>query len=149
MLPVGSVTGLYLQITPKGAKSWILRATIGSKRGDFGLGGFPSVTLAQAREKAREARDKIDRGIDPIAERKAAKAALVATKCRGLTFADAMERYLAAKLDGFQNEKHWGQWRNGPTTPLNRAPSCAACWGWGCACICRKRRNILCPTVQF
>ena len=111
MLPVGGVTGLYLQITPKGAKTWILRATIGGKRGDYGLGGFPSVTIAQARGKAREARDKIDRGIDPIAERKAAKAALAASRGRGLTFAEAMNRYLAAKLDGFQNEKHRGQWR--------------------------------------
>ena len=111
MLPVGGVTGLYLQITPKGAKTWILRATIGSKRSDYGMGGFPSVTLAQARERAREARNKIDRGIDPIAERKAAKATLVAAKGRGLTFADAIDRYLAAKLDAFQNEKHRGQWR--------------------------------------
>jgi integrase len=111
MLPVGGVTGLYLQITPKEAKTWILRATIGGKRGDYGLGGFPAVTLAQAREKAREARDKIDRGIDPIAERKAAKAALAAERGRGLTFADAMDRFLAVKLDGFQSDKHRAQWR--------------------------------------
>jgi hypothetical protein len=37
----------------------------------MGLGGFPTVTLAQAREKAREARDKIERGVDPVAERQA------------------------------------------------------------------------------
>ncbi|MES2434883.1 MAG: integrase arm-type DNA-binding domain-containing protein [Pseudomonadota bacterium] len=111
LISVGGVTGLYLQITSNGAKSWILRATIGGKRGDHGLGGYPSVTLAAAREKAREARDKIDRGIDPIAERKAAKAALTASNGRGLTFAEATDRYLAAKLDGFENARHKGQWR--------------------------------------
>jgi integrase len=111
VLPVGGVTGLNLQITPNGAKTWILRATIGGKRCNYGLGGFPAVTLAQAREKAREAREKIERGVDPIAERKATKAALAAEKGRGLTFAEAMERFLATKLDGFQNEKHRNQWR--------------------------------------
>lgn len=110
VLPVGGVTGLYLQVTPNGAKTWLLRVTIGGKRAEIGLGGFPSVTLAEARDKAREARDKIERGIDPIAERKAAKFALAAAKSRGLSFADAVDRFLVAKLDGFQNDKHRKQW---------------------------------------
>jgi integrase len=112
MLPVGGVTGLYLQITPTGAKSWILRTTVGAKRTEIGLGGYPAVTLAQVREKAREARDKIERGIDPVAERKAVKAALVLAQSRGLSFADAVDKCLAAKLDAFRNPKHRQQWRN-------------------------------------
>lgn len=112
MVAVGGVSGLYLQITPSNAKTWVLRATVGDRRRDIGLGGFPTVTLAQARDKAREARDKIERGIDPVEERKAAKAALVAARKRGLTFADAVDRALAAKLDGFKNAKHRDQWRN-------------------------------------
>jgi len=111
MLPVGGVSGLYLQVTPKGGKTWVLRATMGGRRAEIGLGGFPTVTLAQARDKAREARDKIERGIDPTAERKAARAALAAAQHRGLTFADAMDRYLDAKLDAFSNPKHKAQWR--------------------------------------
>lgn len=112
MLPVGGVTGLYLQITPNGAKAWILRITIAAKRAEIGLGGFPSVTLAHARDKAREARDKIERGIDPVAERKAVKAALALAQSRGLSFADAVDKCLAAKLDAFRNPKHRQQWRN-------------------------------------
>ena len=69
LFSVGGVTGLYLQITPGGGRSWILRMTVGKARRDIGLGGFPTVTLAQARDKAREARDKIERGIDPLTER--------------------------------------------------------------------------------
>lgn len=111
VLPVGGVPGLSLQITPNGARTWLLRATIGGKRATLGLGGYPAVTLAQAREKAREARDKIQRGLNPIAERKAARSALAASAGRGLTFADAMDRFLDAKLDAFQNEKHRKQWR--------------------------------------
>ena len=63
---VGRVAGLQLKIKPSGARSWILRAQVGNKRRDIGLGGFPDVTLAAARERAREAREQIRQGIDPI-----------------------------------------------------------------------------------
>jgi hypothetical protein len=59
---------------------------VGNLRRDIGLGGFPGVTLSQARDKAREARAKIESGIDPVEERKAAGAALIASQRRGLTF---------------------------------------------------------------
>ncbi len=109
---VGGVPGLYLQLTPKQGRSWVLRAKVGAARRDVGLGGFPAVTLSQARDKAREARSKIAQGIDPVEERKASKAALAAAQNRGLTFADATDRYLAAKLDAFKNAKHRQQWHN-------------------------------------
>ena len=112
LFSVGGVPGLHLQLTPKRGRSWVLRTMVGDARRDIGLGGFPAVTLSQAREKAREARDKISQGIDPIEERKAAKAALSAAQHRGLTFADAADKYLAAKLDAFKNAKHRQQWRN-------------------------------------
>jgi integrase len=108
----GGVSGLMLQITPNGGRTWLLRVTVGAKRREIGLGGFPDVTLAQARDRAREAKDKIRSGVDPVEERKAAKAALAAAQRRGLTFAEAMDRYLAAKLDAFKNAKHRQQWRN-------------------------------------
>lgn len=110
--PVGGVSGLLLQITPNGGRTWLLRVTVGGKRREIGLGGFPDVTLAGARDRAREAKDKIRNGIDPVAERQAARAALAAARGRGLTFADAVDRYLAAKLDAFKNPKHRQQWRN-------------------------------------
>lgn len=112
MVSVGGVPGLHMQMTPNGGRSWVLRATVGTLRRDIGLGGFPGVTLSQARDKAREARAKIEGGIDPVEARKAAKAALVAAQRRGLTFADAVDRCLAAKLDAFKNPKHRQQWEN-------------------------------------
>lgn len=112
LISVGGVPGLHIQLTPKRGRSWVLRAKVGLVRRDIGLGGFPAVTLSQARDKAREARDKISQGIDPIEERKAAKAALAAAQRRGLTFADATDKYLAAKLDAFKNPKHRQQWQN-------------------------------------
>lgn len=109
---VGGVSGLMLQITPNGGRTWLLRVSVGGKRREIGLGGFPDVPLAQARDLAREAKDKIRRGIDPVEERKSARAALAAARRRGLTFADATDRYLAAKLDAFKNAKHRQQWQN-------------------------------------
>jgi hypothetical protein len=58
---VGGVSGLLMQITPGNGRTWLLRVTVGSKRREIGLGGFPDVTLAQARERAREAKDLIRR----------------------------------------------------------------------------------------
>jgi integrase len=108
---VGGVSGLQLQVTPTGAKSWLLRCMVGAKRRHVGLGGYPDVSLSQARERAREASDLVRHGIDPIEHRKATTAALVASQKRGMTFASAMEKYLAGKLAEFDNEKHRKQWR--------------------------------------
>jgi len=107
---VGGVSGLFLQVTRSGARSWILRATVGAKRRDIGLGGFPDVTLAQAREKARDAREKIRQGIDPVAERKSARESLKAAQAKTLTFDQAAHRCHAAKVDEFRNEKHKHDW---------------------------------------
>lgn len=108
---VGGIPGLLLQITPTGARSWILRTTIGSKRRHIGLGPYPEVGLAQARERAREAKDKVWRGIDPIEERKAAQAALVAAE-RRMTFTDAFEQYSAAKLGELASDGERVRWRS-------------------------------------
>ena len=108
---VGGVSGLLMQLMPSGSKTWLLRTKVGDKRREIGLGGYPSVTLSQARDRAREAKDAIWRGDDPIEQKKAARASLIAAQKRGLSFSDAVERYLAAKLDEFRNEKHKRQWR--------------------------------------
>jgi integrase len=109
---VGGVSGLLLQLAPSGGRTWLLRVSIGGRRREIGLGGFPDVTLAQARDYAREMKNKIRHGIDPVEERKSAKAALAAARVRGLTFAEATDRCLNAKLDAFANAKHRDQWRN-------------------------------------
>lgn len=107
VVAVGGVPGLYMQLLPGGGRTWILRAKIGPKRRDFGLGGYPEVSLAVARDKAREAREKIRQGIDPVEERKAARAALIAAHRRGLTFAEAIDRYLASREGEFQPKTNW------------------------------------------
>lgn len=107
---VGNVAGLLLQCTPTGARTWLLRTTVGLKRREIGLGGFPDVPLADAVRRARETKDQIRAGVDPIEQRKANRSALATAQARGLTFADAVDRYLAAKLDAFKSAKHRAQW---------------------------------------
>ena len=63
------MAGLLLDVKPSGAKSWILRTTVGTRRTDIGLGGFPEVSLAAAVEAAKQAKAKIKEGIDPTAAR--------------------------------------------------------------------------------
>ena len=109
---VGKVAGLILQVAPSGARNWILRIKVGAKRRDMGLGGFPDVTLAGAHKAAREAREKVKAGIDPIAEAKAAKSALIASQVSGVTFDYCATEYIKAKEAEWSNAKHAQQWRN-------------------------------------
>jgi integrase len=93
---VGGVTGLALQIRAPSARSWILRTTVNGKRRHIGLGSYPDINLAGARELAREALLAIRGGSDFVAERKAAQA-------RALTFAGAVDKFMIAK----HHEKKW------------------------------------------
>ncbi len=116
---VGGVPGLILQITGPDAKSWILRAMVGGKRRDIGLGGYPAVTLAGARERARAAREKISAGTDPVEERTAARSALAASRASAVTFAVAAERFIEANEAGWKNAKHAAQWKTTLETYAN------------------------------
>jgi integrase len=109
---VGGVPGLHLQVVPSGARTWILRATVGGRRREMGLGAFPEVPLALAREKARDARQKIDQGIDPILARREARSALKATAAAARTFKECALAYMDAKSPEWRNPKHAQQWAN-------------------------------------
>ncbi|SLN09498.1 Prophage CP4-57 integrase [Roseovarius gaetbuli] len=114
---VGGASGLCLNITDTGAKSWILRTTVGIKRRHIGLGSYPEVSLAEAREKAQEMRRKISTGIDPVEERQSQRSALVTEGKKETTFEEAFNRYFEEKLQGeLNNVKHLKQWRSTLTT---------------------------------
>ena len=103
---VGGVPGLHLLVRGRQA-SWILRTMIGNRRRDIGLGGFPEITLATAREDARKMRADIRMGIDPIEARRAARAAL----CGRVSFNEAAKRLIEAKGTEWRNPKHRAQWK--------------------------------------
>lgn len=105
---VGGVSGLLLQCSPplveggEGARSWVLRVKIGDKRRDIGLGGFPDVSLSQAREAARIEKEKIRQGIDPVIARKAVRSATIREQERSVTFKELADLYIERKSKEFK-----------------------------------------------
>lgn len=109
--PVGGVAGLYLQVVGAG-RSWLMRATVGVKRREIGLGAYPEVTLAKARERAAQTREMIRQGVDPVEQRKAARAGLEAAQKRGLLFAKAVDLFVPVKSAELSKGKYRDQWRD-------------------------------------
>lgn len=108
--PVGGVSGLYLQVANSGGRTWILRTMVGDKRKEIGLGGFPDVTLADARAKARKTKEEIATGIDPVQAKRVARSKLAAEVAKAITFKDAAAAYITAHESAWKNAKHAAQW---------------------------------------
>jgi hypothetical protein len=104
--------GLYLQITEAGARSWIYRFALGGRRRDMGLGAFPAVSLATARNLAAGARALVAAGNDPIAARDGDRARQRLEEVRGVTWDQAVAQFIAAHAPTWRNAKHRQQWRN-------------------------------------
>ena len=109
-LPDGG--GLYLQTTESGAKSWIFRFSLAGRRREMGLGSFPTVGLAGAREAAAGARALAKAGKDPITSREADRAQERLEAARGVLWDDALDQFLEAHAGSWKNKKHRQQWRN-------------------------------------
>jgi integrase len=104
--------GLALRVQPTGAKSWIFRYTgKDGKRHDLGLGPLHTVSLAEARELALQARKARRDDRDPLADRKAKKAAAKVQTAKTMTFADAAEAYIASHQAGWRDPRSALQWR--------------------------------------
>ncbi len=105
----GDGNGLWLQVQGKTQRSWCLRYTPrGGKPRQMGLGPFPVLSLADARAKARELREIIRKGGDPLAERDRART--VASAPALMTFSKAAERYLADNRGAWKTAKYANQW---------------------------------------
>ena len=107
---VGGVDGLALQVLPTGGRTWVLRMMIGGKRRSMGLGGFPDVTLTQAREAARQARAKVKLGIDPIDEARTNASQLKAQQATAFTFEQCAKAFKKAKEPEWKSVVHGKQW---------------------------------------
>ena len=105
--------GLYLQITCSGgkvARSWIYRFTLRGRAREMGLGSAVTFGLAEARTNARECRQLVYQGLDPIEARKAERARIALETAKALPFKECAEKYIAAHKAGWRNEKHASQW---------------------------------------
>jgi integrase len=106
----GDGGGLWLQITKAGVKSWLFRFMIKGKAYGMGLGPLHSVTLAQARHKAANARRQLVEGINPLEERRRLHAQQAASRTRSMSFETCSAQYIAAHRAAWKNAKHAEQW---------------------------------------
>lgn len=113
--------GLYLQVSKTyGTRSWVFRYTAGQKENgrqrmrDMGLGsaGKNGITLEQARRLARECREHLQRGDDPIELRRAKRDRLSAENREKMSFREAAEKFIDLHAPTWKNEKHRGQWKS-------------------------------------
>src|ERR1700730_2987504 len=88
--------GLYLHVGAAGSKSWILRYRHGGRRHDIGLGPYPLISLADARQRANQRRRLLVDGIDPLEQRRSQRVAAAVQRAKAITFADAAEKYIKA-----------------------------------------------------
>jgi integrase len=116
--------GLYLRVRQANQRAWAFRFMLDGKASWMGLGAYPEVGLAEARERGVAARRLLEQGIDPIADRQAKQAAQQAavTAAKAVAIADAntfdraVDAYLAAHEAGWRNAKHRAQWPSTLTT---------------------------------
>ena len=108
---------LYLIVSDTGSRKWVLRFTWRGAAKEMGLGSANDVPLADARERAVDARRTLAKGLNPIEQR---------NRDGGIpTFGDMADAVCEALAAGFRNEKHKAQWRMTLSTyaaPLRAKP---------------------------
>ncbi len=100
--------GLYLDVRPSGSRSWVQRIVIRGRRREMGLGGFPLVSLDEARGQAFANRKVARTGGDPLAGRDGVRRARAAP-----TFAAAAERVWRQMRPAWRNRKYRREWLTG------------------------------------
>ena len=113
---VGGVAGLLLQVRepadPKGQipRSWILRVRIGATRQPIGLGPYPQVSLAEAREQAKKLVMEAKQGINLKDRKRTQRSALLSAAAKNKTFRECAEAYMEAHSSDYTSDKHRKQW---------------------------------------
>lgn len=97
--------GLRFVVTPAGTRQWVLRVTVNGKRRDIGLGGYPTVSLEDARKLAADHRSTAKTGGDPIEQRRVEKA-------KARTYREAFDDYFATKKKELTNGSHVREWES-------------------------------------
>lgn len=104
--------GLYLQISASLTKSWIFRYRMQGKLRDMGIGSYKDFSLAEARVRATELRQKVTDKIDPIEERDVRAKALAEGRAAEVSFKTCAEDLHKRESVHWKNDKHKAQWIN-------------------------------------
>jgi integrase len=103
---------LYLRVAEGGSKQWVFRYSADGRLRDMGLGSVNTLSLAEVREKAREARKLRLEGKDPIDERHAQRAIATAAGAKVKTFKQCAEEFIRDNSAKWSSAKHGQQWTN-------------------------------------
>ena len=109
--------GLYLSISPNGGRRWVFLYRWYGKPTEIGLGSARDVTLARARELAKDARARLAERVNPKEAR---------TPVEGASFGECADRLIAAMRPSWRNGKHAAQWEmtlREYAAPLRRLPA--------------------------
>ena len=102
---------LYLRVAPGGSKQWIFRYTAPSGRvRDMSLGAVHTFSLAEARERAADARKLRADGIEPINHKRARLAALRAADAKAMTFEQCAREFIKDNEAEWTSPKHRQEW---------------------------------------
>lgn len=101
---------MFLVVRATGARSWILRFWMAERRQDLGLGGYPEIGLADARDGARAARRLVREGINPIQHKHEAREAAGVAEAKRMTFEQAAIECHKVKSAEFKSAKHSADW---------------------------------------
>jgi integrase len=113
---VGGVAGLLLQVrkpAKEGAqipRSWILRIKVGDERQPVGLGSYPQVSLAEAREQAKKLVVEAKLGVNLKAKKRNERSALLSAASKNKTFRECAIAYMEAHASDYTSDKHRKQW---------------------------------------
>jgi integrase len=113
---VGGVAGLLLQVrnpAKDGAqipRSWILRVKVGNDRQPIGLGPYPQVSLAEAREHAKKLVVEAKQGVNLKAKKRTERSAMLYAASKNKTFRECAIAYMQAHESDYTSEKHRKQW---------------------------------------
>ena len=102
---------LYLRAAG-GTKAWVFRFAIGGRTRDAGLGPYPAVSLAKAREEAEQLRRLVAGGVDPIEARRQQRQAARIQAVKALTFEQCARSFIASHEVGWKNRKTAAHWRS-------------------------------------
>jgi integrase len=93
-IPDGKIGGLYLVVQPSGAKSWALRYRAAGTPKKFTIGPYPAIGLSAARKRAQKALAEVVDGVDPSAQKKAAREAEKAANSTADRVEDVVDAYV-------------------------------------------------------
>jgi integrase len=104
--------GLYLQVSKWQTKSWLFRYSQNYRLRSLGLGACHTITLTEARKRAKQARQQLLEGLDPIDTKHEKRQTALAARARMMTFDQCATAYIEAHRHGWKNAKHAEQWTN-------------------------------------